>query len=368
MSDFVFVTGKLGQGKTLISIAKIKSRIESGCLVATNCDIFLHHMFHRKTDKPRVMRIPDKPSLPDLQSIGRGRPKHKGYDESRNGLLVLDECGDWFNSRNWADKTRSDVNSWFRHARKLGWDVYLIVQDISLIDSQARSALAASIARCKRLDKISIPFVTSITKLFGYAVRLPRIHAARVEDADGLFQDRWVYRGDHLYASYDTEQIFNPNYPHSTYSLLTPWHVYGRYAVPMNKENTMRITKIYWKRFSRPAVAIAASFVTMLTTYFSLQFMPQPAESKPDKVAELVEEEEQPKPLSEVFHGWHYRGSMNVNGKITYYLTSDDGVRMSSKTVIVNGLMYTEVGYCSLRVSKDDDSHFLQCDQALAHS
>lgn len=45
-----------------------------------------------------MIRLPDKPSLNDLLAIGVG---NTSYDESRNGLLVLDECGTWFNSRSW---------------------------------------------------------------------------------------------------------------------------------------------------------------------------------------------------------------------------------------------------------------------------
>lgn len=358
--DFVFVTGKLGQGKTLASIAKIKERIERGCPVATNCDLFLEKMFHKKTDKPRVIRIPDKPTLGDLEIIGRGRPKEWGYQEDKNGLLVLDECGDWFNSRNWQDKTRAGVNTWFRHARKLGWDVFLIVQDISIIDNQARESLAASIARCKRMDKVAIPFLTSFAKVFlGINFRPAKFHMARIEDADGVFLDRWIYKGAGLYQAYDTEQIFMHEYPHGVHSLLTPWHIYGRHMVTMNWGNIMRLTKIYWRQFSRPAVAVLTAAVTsacsVIGTYAALK--PDPA---PEPVVAAAPEP-QAITLSERYAGWAYNGSMAIGDRVTFYFYDADGYRVDSHSTRLSGVTFRETGFCQVELVKGADVQPLKC-------
>lgn len=367
--DFIFITGKLGQGKTLAAIDRIKQRIESGCPVATNCDVFLHHMYHRKAKGMKVLRIPDKPTLEDLEAIGRGRPKNMGYDEDRNGLLVLDECGDWFNSRNWQDKTRAGVNSWFRHARKLGWDVYLIVQDIELIDSQARKALAASIARCKRMDKVAIPFVTMFTKAIfgGKGFRLTKFHTARVEDEQGVLLDRWMYSGKHLYAAYDTEQIFMHDYPHATYSLLTPWHLYGRYAKPWTKERIMRLTKIYWKKYSRPAVAVVASLVSTVATA-AIMSVATPEinaslmnQAHAEQKATAPETPEKPQTLTEIFQGWTYQGSMVINGRYKYFLANSEGIKMNSTAKALSGYTLQELANCTLEISKGNDYTVLQC-------
>jgi len=42
--------------------------------------------------------------------------------------------------------------------------------------------------------------------------------------------------------------------------MLTPWHTSSRYAVVMNWRNTVRLTKIYWKRFASP-VALATGLL-----------------------------------------------------------------------------------------------------------
>lgn len=107
------VTGKLGAGKTLVAVGKIKDKLNRGCPVATNLDLRLNKLIGEKARNTRVYRIPDKPQLADLEAIGRG---NESYDEAKNGLLVLDECGTWFNSRSWADKSRQAVIDWFLHA------------------------------------------------------------------------------------------------------------------------------------------------------------------------------------------------------------------------------------------------------------
>lgn len=68
------VTGKLGSGKTLVSVSRIQERLAKGCPVATNLDLKLHNMpmVGRYAKKTRVIRIPDKPSLNDLLAIGIG--------------------------------------------------------------------------------------------------------------------------------------------------------------------------------------------------------------------------------------------------------------------------------------------------------
>ncbi len=246
------VTGKLGNGKTLVTVGRIRDAIRAGCRVATNLDIDLKEMFHRQAKNIQLMRIPDKPTIDDLNAIGKGYDGHE-YDESKFGLLVLDECGTWFNSRNWQDKSRKDVNDWFLHARKLGWHVYIIIQDISMLDSQARDAIGELVVTCKRLDKLRVPFVGGLIKLLtGFNPTMPRIHRAKVLYADGLISDVWVYRGNDLFRCYDTRQSFIQNYPHGTHSILPPWHTHGRFSITMTWSNIMRITKIYWKRFASP--------------------------------------------------------------------------------------------------------------------
>ena len=229
MSSY-FITGKLGSGKTLVAVGRIFDYLRQGRLVATNLDLHLEKYLNPQSRKT-VLRLPDKPDVFDLAMLGFG---NTSSDEDKNGLLVLDELGSWFNSRSWQDKSRKPLLDWFIHARKFGWDLLLIVQDIDMVDAQLRGMLGEHLVICKRLDRIKIPFVGMLLRAIGLKGTLPKIHSARVhygESAADMVVDRWVYRGTHLYPAYDTKQVFSASYSDGLYSKLSPWHTVGRYLV-----------------------------------------------------------------------------------------------------------------------------------------
>jgi len=241
-----FITGKLGAGKTLAAVWRIAKYLQAGRPVATNLDLYLEHWPRPDKRDVRVTRLPDKPTARDLDSLGKG---NETYDEDKNGLVVLDECGTWFNTRTWADKDRAALIGWFLHARKLGWDVVFIVQDLDIVDKQAREALAEHTVFCKRMDRMSIPIIGFLLRSLGVQKLLPRIHIGVVVYGDTRqhpIVDRWFYRGDAWHSLYDTKQAFRPelrDYVHAAdpanpakcspglYSMLSPWHLKGRYGV-----------------------------------------------------------------------------------------------------------------------------------------
>lgn len=218
------VEGKLGTGKTKFCVWRAQQALLEGRRVASNVDLHTHILHPRK--RTSYIRLPDKPSSFDLEAMGHGNPE--SYNEDMNGILILDELGTWLNSRNFQDKGRASLIDWLIHARKLGWDVYLIVQDAGMIDKQVRDALVEYQCKCLRLDKVKIPLFGSILNIFhkrwGY---LPRMHtvAARVggTGASAIVAERWMYRGTDLHAAYDTRQVFTANYPHGVHSVLNPW-------------------------------------------------------------------------------------------------------------------------------------------------
>lgn len=270
------VTGKLGTGKTKFAVWQAQKAMIEGRRVASNVELFLEHFAGPKRPKATYIRLPDKPNGDDLAAIGHGNPD--SYDEDRNGVLVLDELGTWLNSRSFQDKGRASVLDWFIHARKLGWDVYLIVQDVAIIDKQVRSALVEYEARCMRMDKVKLPliggWINDVAAMFrksgtggrwGY---LPRMHtvAARLgEGQNAVIAERWQYRGDWLHKAYDTRQAFSPDYPHGAHSVLHPDRFSAK-PVPLSWPAAL------WRKWSmpkpiarpalkpkRPEVALAAS-------------------------------------------------------------------------------------------------------------
>lgn len=217
------VEGKLGTGKTKFCVWMAQNALLAGRRVASNVDMKTHlmHPYKRTT----FIRIPDKPSEFDFDAMGHGNPT--SYDEDKNGILILDELGTWLNSRSFQDKGRAGVIDWLIHARKHGWDVYLIVQDQSMIDKQVRESLIEYQCRCMQLGKIRIPLIGKLLSLlsekWGY---LPKAHTVTARTGYGtnaIIADRWIFKGHDLHAAYDTRQIFTNSYPHGVHSVLPPW-------------------------------------------------------------------------------------------------------------------------------------------------
>lgn len=215
------VEGKLGTGKTKFCVMMAQQALLAGRRVASNVDLKCELLAPYKR-RPVYCRIPDKPSAADLAAIGHGNPD--SYDEDRNGVLILDELGTWLNARTFQDKERAPVIDWLIHARKHGWDVFLIVQDAGMIDKQVREALIEYQCRCMNLSKIRIPIIGKL--LPGRLGYLPRVHTVTARTgygANAIVAERWMFRGEELHTAYDTRQVFTANYPHGAHSVLPPW-------------------------------------------------------------------------------------------------------------------------------------------------
>jgi hypothetical protein len=217
------VEGKLGTGKTKFTVWMAQNALLAGRKVASNLDLRCHFLTPFK--RSRYVRLPDKPTGDDLLAMGHGNPD--SYDEDKNGVLILDELGTWLNSRSFQDKGRASVIDWLIHARKHGWDVYLIVQDAGMIDKQVREALIEYQCRCMNLAKIRIPIIGKFLSLFherlGYLPRAHTVTARTGYGAGAIVADRWMFKGNELHAAYDTRQIFTDKYPHGAHSVLPPW-------------------------------------------------------------------------------------------------------------------------------------------------
>lgn len=231
------VQGKLGTGKTKYCVGKLRGALAQGRRAATNLDLRMEHLCPSGS-RATVIRVPDKPTAEDLLVMGHGNPD--SYDEDRNGVLVLDELGSWLNSRQFQDKGRAALIDWLIHARKYGWDCYLIVQHLHMVDKQVREALAEYTVRTLRADKLRLPMVGTFLGKYG---RMPRFHIARIglADAPGLTVDREYFRGDDLHDAYDTRQIFKSDPDARCFSYLSAWHLVGRHEEPAPRVS-------FWRR------------------------------------------------------------------------------------------------------------------------
>lgn len=264
---FYIVTGKLGSGKSMAVVDRIRDYLRRGCRVATNLDLNVEHLLPpgRKFD---ITRLPDKPTSRDFEFLGQGYDGD--YDESKFGIIVLDECASWLNTRSWsADKDRQHLINWLLHSRKKYWDVYLLIQDVDALDKQVRDMFCEHLVVCSRLDRTPIPIFKFIPALlitlvifaftfgvktvliwgspvlaffgwFASGIGLPRIHIAKVFYGDNIaapMVDRWIYRGGDLMPAYDTRQRFyDPDSPPAVgLSQLVPQPRPPRKPFPMRK-------------------------------------------------------------------------------------------------------------------------------------
>jgi len=217
------VEGKLGTGKTKFAVMQAQKALLSNRRVASNVDLKTNLLTPYK--RSHFVRIPDKPLASDLENIGHGNPGT--YNEDMNGVLILDELGTWLNSRSFQDPQRMPVIDWLIHARKHGWDVYLIVQDAGMIDKQVREALIEYQCRCMNLSKIRVPIIGNLLGLispaWGY---LPKVHTVTARTGYGqnaIVAEKWMYRGTDLHAAFDTRQIFTNARNFGVHSVLPPW-------------------------------------------------------------------------------------------------------------------------------------------------
>jgi hypothetical protein len=230
------VTGKLGAGKSLMSVSRIQKYLLEGRKVATNLNIYPEHMLGIDKKKTELYRLPDIPTIEDLEALPIGYEGDE-IDEAKNGLIVLDECGIFLNSREWNAPGRKEVNAHFKLLRKLRWDAIFIIQDIENLDADARRTIAEHVVYCRRMDRMKIPFISSLVKaLTTYDIPLPRVHLGIVKygtEASSMKVDQWNYYGDRLYQAYDTEQIFKPDMNIGGYDAITTilptYYTHGRY-------------------------------------------------------------------------------------------------------------------------------------------
>lgn len=227
------VTGNLGSGKSLVAMGKMRDYLWRGRRVATNVNVHVEHLISGNHPS-NILRVADHPTSEFLwNELGFGSDTK---DESKFGMLLLDEVGTWLNSREWKGADRQRVIDWFIHSRKRRWDCYLICQSVNMIDKQVREAIGEHVVICRRLDRMGIPLIGWLINFIGLRATLPQIHIAHVRYCAGMSLNTaptvatWMYQGRDLWGSYDTSQRFQADNDGCA-TLLSPY-VYKWLAKP----------------------------------------------------------------------------------------------------------------------------------------
>jgi len=216
----IFVEGVRGSGKSKIAVREIKTYLQLGLRVATNLDIKPDVL--APNAKSYITRLPDIPRSIDLELLGKAYPEldpdnPDTYDESRFGLIVIDELLTSFNSRSWNDKDRLAVVSWFVQSRKLGWRVWLLSQDVDAVDKQLRETLLQEIWHCRSgknlfsspiLGKILNLFINPIIKITApYGFHVLNVYNGKKKDRHHLSKTEF-FKCYELHPAYKTSQQF----------------------------------------------------------------------------------------------------------------------------------------------------------------
>lgn len=380
-----YVTGGLRSGKSLICTRKIQEFLQQGRKVATNFDLRLENMLPAHKKDVTCLRIPDHPNVNDLNNIGLGYDSDDpdDYNESRFGLLVLDELGTWMNSRNWQDKTRKTVIDWLLHSGKKRWILMLIIQDLELLDNQVAAATANQyVVVCRRLGSYAIPVLSPLWKMIsGNPLKLPDGHLAVVKNGQGnraTVADRWLYRGTDLYRAYRTTQEFLPQDSPSAVllsSYLPPWYLVGRYTPVKNwsyyKEWLNH--RAYMAFLCIAAVSVVSLLLLPLSAYAIYQ-----TNRLDTKVAELdkraaplpleIPTQVPPPPKKEPdCSEFDQFKTVNITGQSTgpngvVYTLANGADSFTSKKIVSMGFAVASISQCLMTVSKGECKTNVSCD------
>lgn len=351
------VTGKLGAGKTLLAVMKILEYLKKGRRVAVNVDVRMNKLCKPNNKHSRLVRLPDLPMAEDLVGLGIGCDV---YDEEKFGGIFLDEAGVWLNSRDWNSGGRSDLLKFFLFLRKRRWDLWLIVQNINVIDKQVRESIAEHVVYINRLDRVKIPFLSTIGRILSFGFWngcLPKMHYAIVKYGakfNSMKVDEWFYRGSEYYDFYDTTQEYDKEYDKGSYSMLPPG--YWRRKLPVAARNLgfyMRTTKIFFRR-TRVVTgffigALLAASVTFAATYRPAAKIAHVDTSKP--AAAAVES----KKLKEEFADYKIISFQRFPDGVRYVFESKDGKRINSKDFAVKNITVKDRGASEALLVRDSD-------------
>jgi hypothetical protein len=245
-------------------------------------------------------------------------------DEEQNGLIVLDECASWLNSRDYNDPGRKPMFDWFLHSRKHGWDVLYLIQDWEALDKQFRQSFMEYRVPVWRLDRFPIPLIGWIIRLFFSTARvLPKVHIARFFYG-GLkipTYSKWAL-GRLYYKAYDTEQKFTEANGIGLHSQLSAWHVRSRYQTRWQMYKGVMFSSF-----------LVGCFCAFLLTASIGKLMGYARPASPSEVALPVEAD------SEIV-GFFREGPLLI-------FTTKDGRQLSSRT-----FLETSAGYRALVAGK----------------
>ncbi len=168
-------SGTPGSGKSLHIAEKIYNRIKHGHATICNFPVKVNYKKFKAKRFYNAFTYVDNSELTVAFLVNYSKQYFKGRTPKEGQiLLVIDEAGILFNSRDYSHKDRSDWCKFFSQHRKLGYDVVLIAQFDRMLDRQVRAQIEYEIIH-RKVSNFGIPgiimSVLFVGKLF-VAVKL----------------------------------------------------------------------------------------------------------------------------------------------------------------------------------------------------
>lgn len=166
-------SGSPGSGKSLHAAMEILAQCRRGLPAVVNFSINPEAL----RGKGKVCVFEDVPSPGICVDFSRWYFQDKRIKEGQI-LLVLDECGLLFNSRNW--KNNLEWVRFFSQHRKYGYDVIMIAQSDVMIDKQIRplieyNCVHRNISRSPGLSRYWLPLVMGRFRCVSYWYQVPKM-------------------------------------------------------------------------------------------------------------------------------------------------------------------------------------------------
>lgn len=197
--------GRIGGGKTYLSVTRILAHLGQGGTVFTNvelkleaCREYVGRHYGVELEDDAIVR------LDETQTWDFHRHLKQGDDELPT-LCVIDEAHLWFNARDHAitAATRRGLLTFMSQSRKLKVDVIMIVQAIENLDAQFRR-LAQEVWRMKDMRALRLP-------LIGIQYPFPHTFVFRMDAAAKLIMEKKILRrSPDIFACYDTNALLRP--------------------------------------------------------------------------------------------------------------------------------------------------------------
>lgn len=134
------VTGRPGEGKTCFAVQHIIIME----LIKGKRAIYSNIEWHEKELEEFCLRLGYEIDVSRLKMIEQDNIDNFWNFVKKDSLVVLDEVAEHFNSQHW-NKIKDEAGSYGRQHRKMGHEVYFVVQDLSHIYKQFRDLIQEEI-------------------------------------------------------------------------------------------------------------------------------------------------------------------------------------------------------------------------------